>query len=142
MRFFIIIVIIIIAIAIGVTQGESSAARAKAKALEEAELYNKQYVGCWNDKIGPRDLPDFAKYDKKMSVKKCINKCIYLSFLAGRDNNNYTYAGLQSKYNCYCGSRYGIYGRSNDCNFECPGNEFQKCGGHWTNSVYSLSLLN
>ena len=34
------------------------------------ELYNKQYVGCWNDQINPRDLPDFAKYHKKMSVKK------------------------------------------------------------------------
>ena len=52
----------------------------------------------------------------------------------------YTYAGLQSGVQCWCGdSGYAKYGEP-ECGFPCPGNDEQFCGGDWHNSVYEIGI--
>ena len=52
---------------------------------------------------------------------------------------NYKYAALQNEYQCWCGDKYGRYGRSNDkCFLECPGDKIQNCGGQFANNIYEI----
>ena len=53
----------------------------------------------------------------------------------------YTYAGLQDGSQCFCGnSGYSRYGQTG-CDYQCPGNSYQFCGGSFHNSVYEISML-
>ena len=54
-------------------------------------------------------------------------------------NVGYRYAGLEYRYECFCGDfYYDKYGKVSDheCNETCPGNSSQICGGPWKLSVY------
>ena len=48
------------------------------------------------------------------------------------------YFGLQFSRQCFCGERYGRYGRSkeNECNYDCAGDSTQLCGSRYRNSVW------
>ena len=54
----------------------------------------------------------------------------------------YLYAGLQYSKECFCGDRFGVYGKESEtaCNSPCPGNPKERCGGFLTNRVYTTGL--
>ena len=39
---------------------------------------------------------------------------------------------------CFCGARFGSYGRSENCTMPCAGNETQICGGPGANSIFAV----
>jgi hypothetical protein len=88
-----------------------------------------QYLGCFIDQIGNRDLSGFIDDDEQLTPKQCILKC---------HEQNLPYAAIQYRSECRCGQQYGKYGQVSDdeCNYRCSTSE--KCGGDNRNSVYSV----
>lgn len=66
-----------------------------------------------------------------MTPEWCVGKCK----LAG-----YKYAGLQYGYLCFCGDRFGTYGKVDDaeCDSLCFGDKTRYCGAFWHNSIFSV----
>lgn len=88
------------------------------------------YQGCFRDRKPGRDLPkQFTKYE--MTPEWCVGKCK----LAG-----YSYAGLQYGYLCFCGDKFGKYGRAEDrdCDSLCFGDKTRYCGSFWHNSIFAV----
>jgi len=86
-------------------------------------------LGCWRD---ARDRAiSFRVPDDRTgnSVKKCVETCKVMGYL---------YAGTQFGYACFCGNEYDKYGRKDNCNVQCPGEEVgtTNCGGSWANEVW------
>ena len=48
------------------------------------------------------------------------------------------YAGLEAGKECFCGFTYDTHGiiSQSRCNFLCPGDNSQSCGGNWALDVY------
>ena len=66
-----------------------------------------------------------------MTPEWCVGKCK----LAG-----YSYAGLQYGYLCFCGDKFGKYGRADDrdCDSLCFGDKTRNCGSFWHNSIFAV----
>jgi hypothetical protein len=96
-----------------------------------------QYLGCFVDQIGNRDLNIFIGDYEQLIPKQCILAC---------QEQNYLYAAIQYGNECRCGQHYGKYGQVSDdeCDYLCSTAE--KCGGDNRNSVYkavtSINILN
>ncbi len=93
-----------------------------------------KYIGCFKDQGEPqgtkgRDLSGFAISDPKMTTEKCVSIC---------REKGFKYAGTQYGTWCFCGNTYGKSGKADNCNMKCGGDNRQKCGGTWANSVYSV----
>ena len=87
-------------------------------------------MGCFRDRKPGRDLPkQFTKYE--MTPEWCVGKCK----LAG-----FSYAGLQYGYLCFCGNKFGKYGKADDrdCDSLCFGDKTRNCGAFWHNSIFSV----
>ncbi len=96
-------------------------------------------LGCFKDAGDPsglsgRDLDGAVDSNGNMSVEQCAGWC---------NLRGYQYFGLQYGQQCYCGTAYGRQGGAdlNDCSKPCAGNQAEKCGGGWRNSVYELSAF-
>ncbi len=96
-----------------------------------------RYLGCYRDGGDPdgltgRDLDGYMFVSKHgMTPRLCISIC---------RKRGFAYAGLQYSTQCFCGNRYGKYGRAANCNMRCSGDKSKVCGGEWANSVYSTGL--
>lgn len=91
---------------------------------------SRTYVGCFRDRKPGRDLPkQFTKYE--MTPEWCVGKCK----LAG-----YSFAGLQYGYLCFCGNKYGKYGKADnsECSSLCFGDKTRNCGAFWHNSIFAV----
>lgn len=93
---------------------------------------SSKYLGCFKDKGDPlgttgRDLNGAVFNRKDMTVELCSELC---------SKRGYRYAGVQFSSWCFCGNRYGTFGKANNCNMKCSGNSSEICGGSWANSVY------
>jgi hypothetical protein len=88
-----------------------------------------QYLGCFIDQIGNRDLSIFIDDYEQLTPKQCILAC---------QAQNYLYAAIQYGNECRCGQQYGKYGQVSDeqCDYLCSTAE--KCGGDNRNSVYNV----
>lgn len=86
------------------------------------------YLGCYADKP-QRDINTQYTSNGSMTIEACSATC---------RRQGYKVAGLQYGSQCFCGNRYGRYGKSSACNMPCAGNKSQTCGGTWANSVYSI----
>ncbi|XP_074615208.1 uncharacterized protein LOC141874734 isoform X6 [Acropora palmata] len=93
-----------------------------------------QKVGCYKDEILKHDLPDQATV-KSVTQEDCVRSC-------AMEEKGYSYFGLQNADVCYCGHRYGRYGKADEalCNMPCKGNDKENCGGNSTNMVYFFGL--
>ena len=83
--------------------------------------------GCFRDSRR-RDLPKYHGYthDKK--------SCARAAHTAGHNM-----FGLQWYGQCFSGTSYGKYGRSNNCKTPCHyKNKKENCGGGWANRVYQI----
>jgi hypothetical protein len=89
-----------------------------------------QYMGCFIDRIGDRDLNIFMTEHVQLSVQQCIDACRIEHFL---------YAGIQYGSECRCDNQFGKYGQVSDteCYHRCS--EKDKCGGIYRNSVYHVT---
>ncbi|XP_027047022.1 uncharacterized protein LOC113674731 isoform X3 [Pocillopora damicornis] len=93
-----------------------------------------QKVGCYKDENVKHDLPDKATV-KSVTQEDCVRACAL-------EEKGYSYFGLQDADKCFCGHRYGKYGKADDaqCNMPCKGNDKENCGGNATNMVYFFGL--
>ena len=93
-----------------------------------------QKVGCYKDDGVKHDLPDKATV-KSVTQEDCVRSCAL-------EEKGYSYFGLQEADRCYCGHRYGKYGKADEalCNMPCKGNDKENCGGNSTNMVYFFGL--
>ncbi|XP_046852463.1 kremen protein 1-like isoform X2 [Xenia sp. Carnegie-2017] len=113
--------------------------------LARIYLPSNDYIGCYRDsKERGRDLPHLPNSHKRNrgDVLSCVLSCA---------RSGFRYAGLQNGNLCFCGNRFGRYGRVSDkhCNMKClpsvgeqipavTEDVFDSCGGKWVNSVYSV----
>ncbi|CAM9117065.1 unnamed protein product, partial [Sphacelaria rigidula] len=91
------------------------------------------YMGCYADNIDDRVLTgDVIKEDPTMESEGCAQLC-----------KGKAYFGTQYGNECWCGE----VGRATDdftrfgpgvCNFDCEGDDKQKCGGRNSISIYAL----
>ena len=88
-----------------------------------------QYLGCFIDQIGNRDLSIFIGDYEQLTPKQCILVC---------HEPNYPYAAMQYGNECRCGQQYGKHGQVSDdeCDYLCSTSE--KCVGNKRNSVYNV----
>ncbi len=110
-----------------------------ANSVYKADRYLKtatvaHYRGCFKDKGDPlstkgRDLNGYFVSSKNMSIEKCMNICAKRGF---------RFAGLQYSKQCFCGNRYGTFGKSSACNMVCSNDPTSICGGFWANSIYEV----
>jgi hypothetical protein len=112
--------------------------------LTQIARFPLDYVGCYrDDKEKGRDLPfrPQSRTHNRGDALSCVLNCAESGFI---------YAGLQNGNLCFCGNKYGRYGRVSDkhCNLKClkpigvqiqstTDDVFNSCGGKWVNSVYS-----
>ena len=90
---------------------------------------SNQYLGCFIDQVGDRDLSLFVGDYERLTPSQCIRTC---------REQNFPYAAIQYRTECRCDRKYGKYGQVSDdqCNYFCPTSE--KCGGDYRNSVYNV----
>ncbi|CAF3600171.1 unnamed protein product [Adineta steineri] len=90
---------------------------------------SNDYLGCFIDQIGSRDLNIFIGDYEQLTPKQCILICHEQSF---------SYAAIQYGSECRCDDQYGKYGQVSDdeCDHFCLTSE--KCGGNKRNSVYNV----
>ncbi|CAN0199427.1 unnamed protein product [Ectocarpus sp. 12 AP-2014] len=72
-------------------------------------------------------LTDSSSMTKEMCEEECTGN---------------TYFGMQYGRECFCGGSSTDlleHGESSACNYECPGDSDQVCGGFYAMSVYSYS---
>lgn len=82
---------------------------------------NYSYSGCYTETTSERTLSSKSYYDDKMTVQKCAAAC-----------KAYDLFGLEYGRECYCGNKTrtgSVMVPNNECNFTCPGNKAQSCGG-------------
>ena len=51
----------------------------------------------------------------------------------------FLYSGTEWRNECYCGDEYEKYGRADNCDLPCAGDDAQNCGGDWALHVYHLT---
>ena len=54
---------------------------------------------------------------------------------------DFLFAGVQNKRECYCGNWYYKHGKADNCDLQCDGDPNEICGGRWANSVYITSKI-
>jgi len=99
----------------------------KKKAKKSSKKFT--YKGCYKD-MRKRDLLKYIGSFNNNSSKVCAEKC---------GKAGYNYAGTQYTKQCFCGYKFGKYGKAKNCDAKCPGNSKEKCGGTWANSVYEIN---
>lgn len=95
-------------------------------------LYQK--VGCFQDNVHQRD---FSAHPTLVAItqEKCVKECAI-------QDEAFAYFALQNGSKCFCGRRYGKYGRVPEemCNKHCLGNEEENCGGENSNMIYFYGI--
>ncbi|CAN0201782.1 unnamed protein product, partial [Ectocarpus fasciculatus] len=89
------------------------------------------FVGCYQDDSDAR-IMELARTDSSSMTKEvCEAEC-----------TGNTYFGMQYGRECFCGGSSTdllLHGESTACDYECPGESEQVCGGFYAMSVYSYS---
>ncbi|KAI0572606.1 WSC multi-domain protein [Pyrenophora tritici-repentis] len=99
-----------------------------------SECQNKAavtYLGCYSDARN-RVLADKMDTNNQMTIMKCAFAC-----------QGYRYFGVQDGKECHCGNSFKYEPELLDdslCGNACSGNNKQKCGGGWKNSVYEMKV--
>lgn len=92
-----------------------------------------EYIGCYVDKVGSfeRDLSESVFLEQEITVGQCEQLCA-----------RFKYFGLQYGSECWCDNKYGKYGPATEaeCDTPCTGDESQKCGGNYRNSIYQVTI--
>ena len=82
-----------------------------------------------------RVLPEVNSWHfPNMTRSKCIEACLHSGF---------SFAGVQTGHECWCGNvapPADIIVPLSECNFGCPGDSTEKCGGAWRMNVFETQL--
>lgn len=89
------------------------------------------YAGCYTDTPASRGLSSAGYNDDAMTDAKCIQFC---------DQRGYGRAGVEFGKECFCG--YDVQSPStlssdSNCNYPCPGDSSEPCGGYGYMNVFS-----
>lgn len=90
----------------------------------------RELIGCYKD-TSVFDLDGFLERSESNTPQRCIEICRAKQF---------RYAAVQYGESCLCGNRYGRYGEAQNCDYRCPGDASQICGGYSANSVYATGI--
>ncbi|KAG9035776.1 hypothetical protein FRB95_010544 [Tulasnella sp. JGI-2019a] len=85
-------------------------------------------LGCYVDQ-NPRTLSSLSFQDAAMTPTLCQQKC-----------TGYTYSGVESATECYCGNSLSTTQASTSCSTSCSGDSTKKCGGTWAINIYKYGL--
>lgn len=91
---------------------------------------NMTYWGCWSDQT-QRTLTNMTYQSDANTIELCTQTCA--------DGGN-TIAGLEATNQCYCGTSLGYQAQQvvdSSCQYSCPGNSSQICGGYNRLSLFS-----
>jgi len=101
--------------------------------------FSVSYIGCYQDHRRNRildglsdisNLPNPIHSRSNMTIPFCAQSCYSL---------NFTFTGLESSTQCFCGSQLPILSLPNSaCNMTCSGNPSQICGDRLKLSVYQM----
>ncbi|CBJ30862.1 conserved unknown protein [Ectocarpus siliculosus] len=89
------------------------------------------FVGCYQDESDARIMELALTDSSSMTKERCEAEC-----------TGNTYFGMQYGRECFCGGSSTDllqHGESTSCDYECPGDSDQVCGGFYAMSVYSYS---
>jgi len=91
-------------------------------------LLSANYLGCFSDAFGDRDLPQYFP-SFTMHPAQCMSTC---------HSEGFKFAGLQDGKECWCGNNAPRHQKvaESQCRKKCSGNELTYCGGSLRNSVY------
>ena len=66
-----------------------------------------------------------------LTQDQCVRACT-------KEDKSFSYFGLQNGDSCFCGTKYGRYGKIADsfCNKKCTGNSEENCGGELANNLF------
>ena len=90
-------------------------------------------LGCYKDQ-GRRLLPSSFVNLSRNSPRACANHC---------RREGYRFSGVEYRTQCFCGhgiSNKSIKYPSSKCNYKCPRDKNQKCGGVWAINVSELLI--
>ena len=93
------------------------------------------YVGeCVLDNESNRILTGHSFQDEAMTQEKCKTTCNDLQF---------NYAGVEEADVCFCGNTIPdlTFLPSSECNYECPGNSTEMCGGDAQMTIFTLPYI-
>ncbi len=98
--------------------------------------YDQHVIGCYADKAD-RDVRVHLEDSPMMTPARCFD-------LARR--RGFQYFGVQYAEQCFGGNSYGRHaktqdGRTASCEMPCLGDKSVKCGGGWSNTVFSVKPL-
>ncbi|XP_065639354.1 uncharacterized protein LOC100203426 isoform X10 [Hydra vulgaris] len=112
-----------------IKKDEEPIKQATSKADESLLLYQK--IGCYKDDFLNSDLKIKISEISNLTQDHCVRAC-------AREDNSSSYFGLQNGIFCFCGNKYGKYGKIADsfCNKMCPGNSEENCGGEFANNLF------
>ncbi|KAH0609682.1 uncharacterized protein H6S33_013168 [Morchella sextelata] len=86
-------------------------------------------LGCFVDRDVPnRLLGSVIMTDAyEQTVERCLARC-----------SAYNYALVENGRECFCGSTInnGTSAAMSECNFKCPGDSTEVCGGVWRGEIY------
>uniref|UniRef100_A0A1I8HPB6 WSC domain-containing protein n=1 Tax=Macrostomum lignano TaxID=282301 RepID=A0A1I8HPB6_9PLAT len=87
-------------------------------ARTSAAISTRVSTTCWSLRLAPSALNTADAY--------CYNL-------------GYKYLGVQYASQCFCGNKYGRYGKgaAHTCSMACNGKKDEICGGVWRNNVYA-----
>ena len=99
-----------------------------SNAVYRVAAISAKFLGCFNDKfnhLDHRDLEFFA--GARFTPISCAATCV-----------QYKYFGVQNGGECYCGSSYGLHGRSElrMCLTRCSSDLKLLCGGTDVNAIF------
>nr|XP_054772062.1 uncharacterized protein LOC129280029 [Lytechinus pictus] len=104
-----------------------------------ASCHGDGYLGCFVDVSGNRVLSGNMNMSQSMSISYCTQFC------QDSTTSNYTYAGVESGNECYCGKASDNYIRhgvsvDSDCSFPCHGDPTESCGGSGYIAVFTTAM--
>ncbi|KZF19119.1 WSC-domain-containing protein [Xylona heveae TC161] len=95
---------------------------------------NWAYVGCATDSFSPRSLSGTMYTNSTgMTTESCQSFCL---------TNGYIYAGTENGQECWCDNTLNSASTlgQTDCDLNCAGNGYEKCGGAWRLSVWKSEV--
>ncbi|CAM9210695.1 unnamed protein product [Laminaria digitata] len=89
-------------------------------------------VGCYKDNAGSRMFSLEHSSFERNSAEVCYEFC--------SKDDEAAFFGLQYGKECWCGKSNDDYDENGTgrCDYECPGNPAESCGGHLEMTVYAM----
>ncbi|XP_030839456.1 WSC domain-containing protein 1-like [Strongylocentrotus purpuratus] len=105
-----------------------------------ASCHGEGYLGCFAEKHPDPVLSGIHEpNNSNMTISYCIDICMSSS------SANYTYAGVERGYECFCGEasdNYTLHGIVSDdyCDFKCSGDPTESCGGVGFIAIFTIHV--